>query len=108
MAARHDGSMSSITQSHAVHTRVTAPLRAVPLAVPVQGVVEEDPAPVEVAERVRASAHVAAGAAGVDLSATPAPASSGDATDTGSGLRFLGAGWAADAALFAQYRRRGV
>ncbi|MBF4568055.1 hypothetical protein ITJ57_04660 [Plantibacter sp. VKM Ac-2880] len=96
--------MSSSTQSHAVHTRVTAPLRAVP----VQGAVEEDPAPVEVAERVRASAHVAGGAAGVDLSAAPAPAPSGDATDTGSGLRFLGAGWAADAALFAQYRRRGV
>lgn len=101
--------MSSITRSHAVHTRVTAPLRAVPLPEPTTSRRDEGTEQGVVAERVSASAHVAAGAAGVDLTTslasaeTPAAANS----DAGSGLRFLGAGWAADAAVFAQYRRRG-
>lgn len=103
--------MSSITRSHAVHTRVTAPLRAVPLTEPMPGRRDEAAEQGVVAERVSATAHVAAGAAGVDLTASvkpaQAPAAGTDGTDAGTGLWFLGAGWAADAAVFAQYRRRG-
>lgn len=101
--------MSSITRSHAVHTRVTAPLRAVPLAEPTPSRRDEAAEQGVVAERVSAAAHVAAGAAGVDLTASVEPTQAPAAGDTGagSGLRFLGAGWAADAAVFAQYRRRG-
>jgi hypothetical protein len=97
--------MSSITHSHAVHTRVTAPLRVVAEPAPVPSRRDDGAEQPEVAERVRASAHVAAGAAGIDLSASAPTAAVG--TDPGTGLRFLGAGWAADAAVFAQYRRRG-
>ncbi|WP_314140105.1 hypothetical protein [uncultured Plantibacter sp.] len=103
--------MSSITRSHAVHTRVTAPLRAVPLTEPMPGLRDEAAEQGVVAERVSATAHVAAGAAGVDLTTsvepTQTPAAAAGGTDAGTGLRFLGAGWAADAAVFAQYRRRG-
>lgn len=97
--------MSSITRSYAVHNRVTAPLRVVSDPAPVPSRPDDGAEQPEVAERVRASAHVAAGVAGVELSASAPTAA--DGTDPGTGLRFLGAGWAADAAVFAQYRRRG-
>lgn len=93
--------MSSISRSHAIHPSVTTPVLVSSLPQPVRAPQHE------VAERVPASAHVAAGAAGVDLTTSAVPLPAGEPVQPASGIRFLGAGWAADAALFAQYRRRG-
>lgn len=96
--------MTSRSRAHAFRPSVLAPLlvEAVPTSMP-------GPSPVpEVAERVSARAHAAGALPGVALvPSTPDedhPAAGG--RETTDGIRFLGAGWAADAALFAQYRRR--
>lgn len=114
--------MSSITRSHAVHASVTAPVLVAPLpavrqvpaarpapAIPVSSVA---PLPVtgaqpEVAERVSARSHAAGAAAGITLVPDVLDDAPHDAEVSIDGLRFLGAGWAADAAVFAAYRRTG-
>jgi len=96
--------MSSITRSHAVSPLRTQHLRTEPVRTAPVLVALPEPAAAsmpEVAERVSARAHAAGAVPGVSLVPGVEDEPSTD------GIRFLGAGWAADAAVFAQYRRRG-
>lgn len=114
--------MSSITRSHAIHAPVTAPVlvaplpavRQVPAARPASAIpgssvtqVPSTGALPEVAERVSARAHAAGAAAGIALVPDAVDDAPRDAEVPTDGLRFLGAGWAADTAVFAAYRRTG-